>query len=106
MSTLTRKAWGDLTRYRACTLLAMTTLSIAIASLGFLALPALLNVAMNNQVRQSHLDDAAVSTRVLDLARAQLRGLGRLPLGEIGSGADSQNSRQSPCSWQATSGLP
>ena len=41
MSTLNRKAWGDLTRHRARTLLAVCTLSIAIASLGFLAAPAL-----------------------------------------------------------------
>ncbi|HEY6315665.1 MAG TPA: FtsX-like permease family protein [Streptosporangiaceae bacterium] len=79
MSTLTRKAWADLTRHRARALLAMAALSIAIAGLGFLAVPALLNAAMNNQVRQSHLYDVAVSTRVLDLTRAQLRALGRLP---------------------------
>ena len=40
MSTLNRKSWGDLTRHRARTLLAVCTLSIAIASLGFLAVPA------------------------------------------------------------------
>ncbi len=42
MSTLNRKAWGDLIRHRARTLLATFTLSIAIASLGFVAVPVLL----------------------------------------------------------------
>ena len=50
MSTLNRKARGDLTRHRARTLLTVCTLAIAIASLGFLAVPGLLNAAMNRQV--------------------------------------------------------
>ena len=79
MSTLSRKAWGDLARHRARTLLAVCTLSIAIASLGFLAVPALLNAAMNRQVAGSHLYDVGISTSTLDLSRAQLRALGRLP---------------------------
>ena len=79
MSTLSRKAWGDLTRHRARTLLAVCTLSIAIASLGFLAVPALLNAAMNRQIAGSHLYDVGISTSTLDLSPAQLRALGRLP---------------------------
>jgi putative ABC transport system permease protein len=79
MSTLTRKAWGDLTRHRARTLLAVCTLSIAIASLGFLAVPALLNAAMNRQIAGSHLYDVGISTSTLDLSPARLRALGRLP---------------------------
>jgi len=79
VSTLTRKAWGDLTRHRARTLLATFTLCIAIASVGFLAVPALLDAAMNRQVQQSHLDDVELSTRTLDLSPAQLSALGHLP---------------------------
>jgi putative ABC transport system permease protein len=79
MSTLSRKARGDLTRHRARTLLAVCTLSIAIASLGFLAVPALLNAAMNRQIAGSHLYDAGIFTSTLDLSPAQLRALGRLP---------------------------
>ena len=79
MSTLNRKAWGDLTRHRPRTLLAVCTLSIAIASLGFLAVPALLNAAMNRQIAGSHLYDVGISTSTLDLSPAQLRALGRLP---------------------------
>ena len=79
MSTLTRKTWGDLTRHRARTLLAVFTLGLAIASLGFAAVPRLLNAAMNRQVLQSHLYDVGVSTTTLDLNSAQLRALGHLP---------------------------
>ena len=79
VSTLNRKAWGDLTRHRARTLLAVFTLSIAIASLGFLAVPALLNAAMNRQIAESHLYDVGIFTRTLDLRPAQLGALGRLP---------------------------
>lgn len=79
MSTLNRKAWGDLTRHRGRTLLAVFTLSIATASLGFLAVPALLNAAMNRQVQESRLYDVAVTTNTLDLTPAQLSALGHLP---------------------------
>jgi putative ABC transport system permease protein len=79
VSTLTRKAWGDLTRHRARTLLAVFTLCVAIASVGVLAVPSLLNTAMNRQVQASHLDDVELSTRTLDLSPAQLSALGRLP---------------------------
>jgi putative ABC transport system permease protein len=79
MSTLTRKAWGDLTRHRGRTLLAASTLCIAIATLGFLAVPGLLGTAMNRQVAASHLNDVGISTTVLDLTPAQLSALGHLP---------------------------
>jgi putative ABC transport system permease protein len=79
MSTLSRKAWGDLTQHRARTLLAVFTLCIAIASLGFLAVPILLNAAMNRQIAASHLYDVGISTSTVDLSPAQLRTLGRLP---------------------------
>jgi len=55
------------------------TLCIAIASLGFLAVPALLNAAMNRQIAGSRLYDVGISTSTLDLSPAQLRALGRLP---------------------------
>jgi putative ABC transport system permease protein len=79
MTTLTRKAWADLTRHRGRTLLAASTLCIAIATLGFLAVPGLLGTAMNRQVAASHLNDVGISTTVLDLTPAQLGALGRLP---------------------------
>lgn len=79
MNTLNRKSWSDLTRHRTRTLLAAGTLSIAVASLGFLAVPGLLNAAMNRQVQQGRLNEVAISTRVIDLTSAQLGALGRLP---------------------------
>jgi putative ABC transport system permease protein len=78
VSTLDRKAWGDLIRHRSRTLLAAFTLSIAIASIGFIAVPGLLNTAMNRQVQANRLEDIGVSTRVLDLTPAQLHALGHL----------------------------
>ncbi|HEX6525255.1 MAG TPA: FtsX-like permease family protein [Streptosporangiaceae bacterium] len=79
MSTLDRKAWADLSRHRARTMATVFTLSIAITSLGFLAVPSLLNTAMNRQVSASHLFDVGITTRDLDLTHAQLGELGRLP---------------------------
>ncbi len=79
MSTLNRKARGDLTQHLSRTLLAVFTLSVAIASLGFLAVPSLLNTAMNRQVQESHLYDVGISTSTLDLSPAQLSALGHLP---------------------------
>jgi putative ABC transport system permease protein len=79
MSTLGRKAWGDLTRHRGRTLLAASTLCIAIATLSFLAVPGLLGIAMNRQVAASHLNDVGISTNVLNLTPAQLSTLGQLP---------------------------
>jgi putative ABC transport system permease protein len=79
VNTLDRKALGDLTRHRTRTLLAAGTLAIAIASLCFLAVPALLNAAMSGQVRQGRLNEVAISTHVIDLTPAQLGALGRLP---------------------------
>jgi putative ABC transport system permease protein len=79
MSTLGRKAWGDLTRHRGRTMLAAFTLCIAVATLSFLAVPGLLGAAMNRQVAASHLNDVGISTSVLNLTPAQLRALGHLP---------------------------
>ena len=79
MTTLSRKAWGDLTRHRARTLLAIFTLGIAIATVGFVAVPGLLGTAMTRQVQASHLNDVGISTQVLDLSPAQLSALGQLP---------------------------
>jgi putative ABC transport system permease protein len=79
VNTLDRKSWGDLARHRTRTLLAAGTLAIAIASLGFLAVPGLLNAAMNRQVQQGRLNEVAISTSATGLTTAQLGALGRLP---------------------------
>jgi putative ABC transport system permease protein len=79
LSTLSRKAWGDLTRHPGRTLLAAFTLCIAVATLGFIAVPGLLGSAMNRQVAASHLNDVGISMKILDLTPGQLSSLGRLP---------------------------
>lgn len=79
MSTLNRKAWGDLTRHRTRTLLTVVTLGLAIASLSFIALPNLMDAAMDRQVQASRLYDVAMPTRDLDLSTAELDALGHLP---------------------------
>jgi len=79
VNTLNRKAWGDLTRHRARTLLTALSLSLAIASLGFLSVPSLLNAAMNRQVAGSHLNDVGIFTNVINLTPAQLSAVGHLP---------------------------
>jgi putative ABC transport system permease protein len=79
VSTLSRKARADLTRHPARSMLTMATLSIAIASLGFLAVPSMLNGAMNRQVQLSHLNELGIYTSVIDLTPAQLAALGHLP---------------------------
>jgi putative ABC transport system permease protein len=79
VSALSRKAWGDLARHRARTLLTMCTLGLAIATLATLAVPGLMDGAMGRQVQAARLYDVAVATRDLVLAPAQLTALGHLP---------------------------
>jgi putative ABC transport system permease protein len=79
MSTLGRKARADLTRHRGRTLLAAFTLCIAIATLGFLAVPGLLSTAMDRQVAASHLNDVGISTTVVNLNQPEIADLGSLP---------------------------
>jgi hypothetical protein len=50
MSALGRKAWGDLVQHRARSVLTTLTLSLAVASLATLAVPGLMDRAMDRQV--------------------------------------------------------
>jgi len=79
MSALSRKAWGDLRRHPGKSLLIVGSLGLAIASFAIVAVPGLLNGAMQDEVQQARLFDVAVTTRDLDLSPAQLAALGRLP---------------------------
>jgi putative ABC transport system permease protein len=79
VSALSRKAWGDLARHRARTLLTMCTLGLAIASCATLAIPSLMDHAMNGEVQSARLYDIAMATRGLVLTPAQLGTLGHLP---------------------------
>ena len=79
MSALSRKVRGDLRRHPGKSLLVAGTLALAIASFAIVAVPGLLNAAMQSQVRQARLFDVAVATRDLDLSSRQLAALGHLP---------------------------
>ena len=79
MSALSRKVRGDLRRHPGKSLLVVGTLALAIASFAIVAVPGLLNAAMQSQVRQARLFDVAVATRDLDLSSRQLTALGHLP---------------------------
>jgi putative ABC transport system permease protein len=79
VSALGRKARGDLLQHRARTLLAMLTLTLAVASLAVLAVPGLMDRAMDRQVQADHLYDVAVATHDLVLTPEQLAALKHLP---------------------------
>jgi hypothetical protein len=79
VSALSRKIRGDLRRHWGKNLLIVGTLALAIASFAIVAVPGLLNAAMQSQVRQARLYDVAVQTRDLDLSSRQLAALGHLP---------------------------
>src|ERR1700691_1965434 len=84
MSALGRKAWGDLVQHRARSVLTTLTLSLAVASrpvatLAPLAVPGLMDRAMDRQVAADRLFDVAFGTHDLVLSPAEFAALGRLP---------------------------
>ena len=79
MSALGRKAWGDLVQHRARSVLTTLTLSLAVASLATLAVPGLMDRAMDRQVAADRLFDVAFGTHDLVLSPAEFAALGRLP---------------------------
>jgi putative ABC transport system permease protein len=79
LSALTRKSWTDLTRRRARALFAISTLAIAVASVGIFAVPTLMDRAMNREVTSSNLADVQLSTSPITLSAANMRAIERLP---------------------------
>lgn len=79
MSTLTRKAWADLRRRSARTVLTICTLGLAIASLSTVAVPALMDRAMQREVRAARLHDLAMTIQDTALSPAQRGELAHLP---------------------------
>jgi putative ABC transport system permease protein len=79
VSTLSRKARGDLRRHPGKTFLIVITLGLAIGSFAVVAVPGLLNATMQGQVKQARLYDVAVATRDLHLGPKQLDALRHLP---------------------------
>ena len=69
-----RKSITDLTRRRSRTVFAVATLALAVASIGFFAMPALMDRSMQAEVASGKLADLTVSTRPLVLDDARLGG--------------------------------
>src|SRR5688500_14836164 len=74
-----RKSTTDLTRRRARTVLSVLTLALAVASVSFLAIPTLIDRAMQQEVRDGRLADLRLALRPLELTDEQLGALGALP---------------------------
>ena len=79
LSASLRKSVTDLSRRRARTAFTVATLALAVASISFLAIPTLIDRAMQEQVRAGLLADVSVTMRPLPLTAAQLAGLEALP---------------------------
>jgi hypothetical protein len=74
-----RKSFSDLTRRRARSVLSLLTLAMAVASISFLAIPTLIDRAMQDEVRAGRLADLRVNMQPVVLTGAQLAALAALP---------------------------
>ena len=79
MSATVRKSVTDLTRRKARTFFTVLTLALAVASVGILAVPQLMQKSMEREVTAHRLPDVTVSMKPLRLTPGQLAALGRLP---------------------------
>jgi putative ABC transport system permease protein len=79
MSAIVRKSVTDLTRRKARTFFTVLTLALAVASVGILAVPQLMQQSMESEVAAHRLPDVTVSMKPQQLTPAQLAALGRLP---------------------------
>lgn len=66
-TTLARKAWRDLGRRRARAILTAATIALAVAGLGLLAVPTLIDRTMASEVDDTKLYDITLPVRGLDL---------------------------------------
>jgi putative ABC transport system permease protein len=78
-SAVLRKSVTDLTRRKARSSFAVATLTLAVTSVGILALPSLADRAMRKEMAESRLPHLTLSTRPLELSAAQLGALARIP---------------------------
>jgi putative ABC transport system permease protein len=79
ISASLRKSVTDLSRRRARTIFAVSTLALAVASIAFFAIPTLIDRAMQEQVRADNLADVSVTMRPLRLTPKRLAALAALP---------------------------
>jgi putative ABC transport system permease protein len=74
-----RKSVTDLTRRRARSVLTVLTLAMAVASISFLAIPTLIDRAMQDEVRDGRLADVRITMQPVMLTSEQLATLAALP---------------------------
>ncbi len=79
MTAAVRKSIRDLTRRKARTFFTILTLALAVASVGVLAVPALMAESMEREVAANRLPDVTVTMAPLVLSPADLAALRRLP---------------------------
>lgn len=79
LTAATRKSVAELTSRPVRTVLSVLTLAIAVASVSFLAIPALIDDAMQDEVRAGRLADVTVSVRPVELDDDDLAALAALP---------------------------
>lgn len=79
MTAATRKSFRDLSRRRARTFFTVVTLALAVASVGMLAVPALMADSMAREVAVNRLPDVTVSMAPVELTAADLAALADLP---------------------------
>ncbi len=78
-SALWRKSVSDLGRRRARTIFSVTTLALAVGSIGIFALPSLMDRSMKAEVAAGRLADLTVYTSTVELDRRQLAALAAVP---------------------------
>jgi putative ABC transport system permease protein len=74
-ATLARKAWRDLGRRRARSILTAATIGLAVAGIGMLAVPSLIDHTMNAEVRETRLYDVTLPVRDMAFDAATISDL-------------------------------
>ena len=78
-TTLARKAWRDLGRRRARAILTSATIALAVAGIGMLAVPTLIDRTMSAEVRETKLYDLTLAVRDMPFDAATSRELAAIP---------------------------
>ncbi len=79
LSASWHKSVRDLTGRRARAAFAVATLALAVASISFLAIPTLIDRAMQDEVRDGRLADVTLALRPVELSDDQLAAIASLP---------------------------
>ena len=79
LSASWHKSVRDLTGRRARAAFTVTTLALAVASISFLAIPTLIDQAMQDEVRDGRLADVTLALRPVELTDDQHDDIAALP---------------------------